>query len=136
MLKGGASGPAIVLGKPEESLLIKRVNAGEMPPKQKLIVVGVKPMAPAEAEKIARWIRQGAPEVSSPPDLAGTPQDPLVAEKDRQFWAFEPPRRPWGEPPQVKHADRVRNRIGIRPVPVEAGSQGLSLSPEADRLDT
>src|ERR1700722_755019 len=63
MLKGGRSGPAIVLGKPEDSLLIKRINAGEMPPKQKLIVVGVKPITPAETEKVARWIRQDAPEV-------------------------------------------------------------------------
>ena len=131
MLKGGSSGPAIVLGKPEDSLLIKRVNAGEMPPKQKLIVVGVKPMAPAETEKIARWIRQGAPEVPSPPDLAGTTQDPLVAEKDRQFWAFQTPRRP--EPPQVKHGDRVRNPIDAF-VLSKLEAKGLSLSPEADRL--
>jgi mono/diheme cytochrome c family protein len=46
MLKGGKSGPAIVLGKPEDSLLIKRIKAGEMPPKQKLIVVDVKPITP------------------------------------------------------------------------------------------
>jgi mono/diheme cytochrome c family protein len=131
MLKGGVSGPAIVLGKPEDSLLIKRVNAGEMPPKQKLIVVGVKPMAPAETEKIARWIRQGAPEVASLPDLAGTAQDPLVAEKDRQFWAFQTPRRP--EPPLVKHGGRVRNPIDAFVLSKLEG-KGLSLSPEADRL--
>jgi len=131
MLKGGTSGPAIVLGKPEDSLLIKRVKAGEMPPKQKLIVVGVKPMAPAEEEKIARWIRQGAPEVPSAPDLAGTAQDPLVAEKDRQFWAFQTPRRP--DPPMAKHADRVRNPIDAFVLSKLEG-KGLSLSPEADRL--
>src|SRR5580704_5096711 len=131
MLKGGTSGPAMVLGKPEDSLLIKRINAGEMPPKQKLIVVGVKPIAPAETEKLARWIRQGAPEVPSQPDLAGTPQDPLVAEKDRQFWAFQSPRRP--EPPQVKHGDRVRNPIDAFVV-AKLEEKGLSLSPEADRL--
>jgi len=131
MLKGGKSGPAMVLGKPEDSLLIKRVNAGEMPPKQKLIVVGVKPISPAETEKIARWIRQGAPEAPSPPDLAGTPQDPLVAEKDRQFWAFRAPQRP--EPPRVQHSDRVRNPIDAF-VLSKLEAKGLSLSPEADRL--
>jgi mono/diheme cytochrome c family protein len=131
MLKGGTSGPAMVLGKPEDSLLIKRINAGEMPPKQKLIVVGVKPIAPAETEKIARWIRQGAPEVPAQPDLAGTPQDPLVAEKDRQFWAFQTPRRP--EPPPVKHGNRVRNPIDAF-VLSKLESKGLSFSPEADRL--
>ena len=130
MLKGGKSGPAIVLGKPEESLLLKRVNAGEMPPKQKLIVVGVKPITPAETEKVARWIRQGAPEVEPPPSVAGTPQDPLVTDKDRQFWAFQTPRRP--TTPAVQHQDRVRNPIDAF-VLSKLEAKGLSLAPEADR---
>jgi hypothetical protein len=131
MLKGGKSGPAIVLGKPEESLLIKRINAGEMPPKQKLIVVGVKPITPAETEKVARWIRQGGPEVELPAPVAGTPNDPLVTDKDRQFWAFQKPVRP--TPPQVKHQDRVRNPIDAF-VLSKLEAKGLSLSPEADRI--
>lgn len=130
ILKGGKSGPAMVLGKPEESLLIKRIKAGDMPPKQQLIVVGVKPIAPAETEKLERWIRQGAPEAAPEPDLAGTDKDPLVKEKDRQFWAFKTPVRP--EPPTVKHADRVRNPVDAF-VLAKLESKGLSLSPEADR---
>ena len=35
MLKGGDSGPAVVLGKPEESLLVQRIESGEMPPGKK-----------------------------------------------------------------------------------------------------
>ena len=130
ILKGGKSGPAMVLGKPEESLLIKRINAGEMPPKQKLIVVGVKPISPMETEKVARWIRQGAPEVPSEPDTAGTAQDPLVKEKDRQFWSFQTPHRP--DPPAVKHADRIHNPIDAFVIS-KLESKGLSLSAEADR---
>jgi mono/diheme cytochrome c family protein len=131
MLKGGKSGPAIVLGKPEESLLIKKISSGEMPPKQKLIVVGVKPITPAETEKVARWIRQGAPETPSPPDFAGTAKDPLVTEKDRQFWAFQTPKHP--DQPAVKHADRVRNPIDAF-VLAKLESKGLTHSPEADKL--
>lgn len=130
MLRGGKSGPAIVLGKPAESLMIRRINAGEMPPKQKLIVVGVKPITPAETEKITRWIRQGAPEVPAEPDVAGTEKDPLVTDKDRQFWAFRPPRR--SEPPKVQHGDRVRNPVDAF-VLSALESKGLSFSPEADR---
>jgi hypothetical protein len=33
MLKGGKSGPALVPGKPGESLLVKTLRSGEMPPK-------------------------------------------------------------------------------------------------------
>ncbi len=131
MLKGGKSGPAIVLGKPEESLLIKRVRAGEMPPKKRLIQVGVKPMAPAEVDKIARWIELGAPIEPEPPDLAATAADPLVSEKDRKFWSFQPPQA--AAPPAVQHADRVRNPIDAFLLS-KLEQKGLSYSPEADKL--
>ncbi len=130
MLKGGKSGPAMVLGKPEDSLLIKKINDGSMPPKQKLIVVGVKPISPAETEKIARWIGQGAPEIAESADLSGTDKDPLVTDKDRQFWAFQTPHRPVA--PNVKTASRVRNPIDAF-VLAKLEAKGLSLSPEADR---
>src|SRR5262245_47552214 len=32
LLAGGEQGPALVVGKPEMSLLVERVEAGEMPP--------------------------------------------------------------------------------------------------------
>ncbi len=130
ILKGGKSGPAMVLGKPDDSLLIKRIKAGEMPPKQKLIIVDVKPITPAETDKVASWIRQNAQEVERPAAVAGTPQDPLVTDKDRQFWSFQPPVRP--EAPRVKHQDRVRNPIDAF-VLSKLEEKGLSLSPEADR---
>jgi hypothetical protein len=131
MLKGGKSGPAMVLGKPDQSLLLKMIRSGDMPPKKRLIVVGVKPVTDAEAGKIARWIELGAPVVAEPPDLAATESDPLVTDKDRRFWSFQAPTAL--EPPAVKHADRVRN-------PVDAfllsklESKDLSFSPESDKL--
>jgi mono/diheme cytochrome c family protein len=131
ILRGGNSGPAMVLGKPDESLLIKKIESGEMPPKQKLIVAGVKPISPAETEKIARWIKLGAPEVPSEPNVAGSEKDTLVTDKDRNFWAFKSPSRP--EPPKVQHSGRVRNPIDAF-VEAKLESKGLTLSPEADRL--
>jgi len=131
MLKGGKSGPAIVLGKPDESLLVKRIRSGEMPPKKRLIQVGVKPATQPEIEKIARWIELGAPVHPEPPDLAGTPNDPLVSDKDRNFWSFQAPKAIG--PPAVKHADRVRNPIDAFLLS-KLEQKGLSFSPEADRL--
>jgi len=130
MLKGGKSGPAIVLGKPEESLVVRKIQAGEMPPKQKLIVVGVKPVSPGETQKIARWIAQGAPEVASAPTFAGTDKDPLVHDKDKLFWAFQTPRRP--QPPEVRHTDRVRNPIDAFLL-AKLEPKKMSFSTEADR---
>jgi len=131
MLKGGKSGPAMVLGKPDQSLLVKMIRSGEMPPKKRLIVVGVKPVADAEAAKIARWIELGAPVVAEPPDLAATESDPLVSEKDRGFWSFQPPKA--GDPPAVNHTDRVRNPIDAFLLN-KLEQKSLSFSPEADKL--
>ena len=94
MLKGGASGPAIILGKPEESLIIKRMAAEEMPPRDKLLPSGVKVMPGNEVDLLKRWIELGGPEVDVAPDIATVNDDPLVSEEDREYWAFRKPIRP------------------------------------------
>ncbi len=131
MLKGGKSGPAFIPGKPEESLMVRKVRSGAMPPKAGLLNAGVKPMSAAETEKLASWIAQNAPEVQTPPDRAGTSADPLVKPKDRQFWSFQPPKA--SPAPKVRHADRVRNPIDAF-ILQKLEQAGAALSPEADRL--
>ncbi|MBT4843858.1 MAG: hypothetical protein HON92_00350, partial [Planctomycetaceae bacterium] len=88
MLKGGKSGPAMVLGKPTESLLLKRIHAEEMPPRDKLLPSGVKIMPSGELDKLTRWITIGAPEVEITPDGASAEPDTIVTDEDRKFWAF------------------------------------------------
>lgn len=131
LLKGGKSGPAIVLGKPEESLLLKKIHAGEMPPRKKLIEAGVFPLSDSEVELLTRWIKLGAPEVHVEPDVATTEPDPLVTDEDRQFWAFQPPRRP--AVPSVSHSEQVANPIDAFLL-ARLEQQGLTFSPPADRL--
>jgi mono/diheme cytochrome c family protein len=131
MLRGGKSGPAIVPGHSADSLLVKRIAAGEMPPKKGLLDAGVKPVTGGEQAKIERWIDEGAPEVEVKPDVATTEPDPLVSDKDRQFWAFQPPRQ--AAPPKVQHATRVRNPIDAFLLK-RLEEKGMSFSPEADRL--
>src|SRR6266542_1225327 len=109
MLRGGKSGPAVVPGMPEESLVVKKVRAGAMPPRDRLVEASVKPIEPAEIEVLVRWIAAGAPEAAIAPDVATTKPDPLVTDKDRDFWSFRPP-RPVAVP-TVRHTDRVRNPI-------------------------
>jgi mono/diheme cytochrome c family protein len=130
MLKGGKSGPAIVAGHPDQSLLLKRVQSGEMPPKKELMDVSIKLITPAETEKVIQWIAAGAPESSIQPDAADGKPDPLVSDKDRQWWSFQPPKKP--AVPEVKHADRVHNPIDAF-VLARLEEKGLTLSPEADR---
>ena len=64
------------------------------------------------------------------PDVATTKPDPLVTDKDRDFWAFRPP-----QPvtvPAVRESARVRNPIDDF-VLQKLEAKGLTLSPGADR---
>ncbi|HWB11898.1 MAG TPA: PSD1 and planctomycete cytochrome C domain-containing protein [Pirellulales bacterium] len=131
MLRGGKSGPAVVLGKPQESLLLEKMRSGKMPPPDRLVEASVKPVDPSEMDVVARWIAAGAPEVEIEPDVASEAGDLLVSDKDRDFWAFRPPQPT--SPPDVRNADRVRNSIDAF-VLQKLEEKGLSLSAEADRL--
>jgi hypothetical protein len=89
-LTGGDSGPAVVPGDPEGSLLVDAVRYGDvfkMPPKGKL--------PEAEIAIFVEWVRRGAPwpdEAGHPPAAADGPQE-FTAEQ-RDFWAFRPPADP------------------------------------------
>ena len=89
LLAGGDSGPAIVPGKPEESLLLAAVGYADdrvqMPPDGKL--------SAAEIKSLSEWVMQGAPWPA-----AGAPAGAPVAraaprritDADRAHWAFQP----------------------------------------------
>ncbi len=130
LLKGGKSGPAIVTGKPAESLLVQKIRAGQMPPNERLVEASVKPIEKGEAELIEKWIAAGAPEAAIAPDVATTDLDPLVTDKDRDFWAFRPPQA--AAVPAVERVAQVRNPIDAFLL-AKLERKGLALSPEADR---
>lgn len=134
MLKGGKSGPAIVAGKPDESLLIRRIRAEEMPPRRQLVSVSVKPMESGELKKLEAWITAGMPESPLPPDVASTEPDKLVTDADRDFWSFRP-LRPVLPPSDVATGNwsRVRNPID-QFIRFKLKAKGLELSDEADRV--
>jgi len=128
MLKGGKSGPAIVPGDPDGSLVLKRIHAGEMPPARDLVSVSIKPIEPQEVELLSRWIAAGAPVVTLEPDVAGATRDPLVSNEDRDFWAFQPP-KPVAIP-AVSNSSLVRNPIDAF-IEQKLEQNDLSLSTEA-----
>ncbi|MGE3780991.1 MAG: c-type cytochrome domain-containing protein, partial [Pirellulaceae bacterium] len=82
--QGGDSGPAILAGKPEESLLLELVRAGEMPQADKKLT-------PEEVSTIERWIAEGAATVRPEPEaIEGT----FITPEERQWWSFRPITRP------------------------------------------
>lgn len=85
MAAGGESGPAIVPGNRDESLLYARVSAGEMPPTDHKLTA-------EQIESIGRWIDAGAiTKRDEPEQLAGGVG---ITPEDREHWAFRPVERP------------------------------------------
>ncbi|MGD9722990.1 MAG: PSD1 and planctomycete cytochrome C domain-containing protein [Pirellulales bacterium] len=131
LLAGGKSGAVIVPGKPQESRLLQRIQAGEMPPRKVLAHYSVKPVTEEEITTLERWIAAGVPVVDVTPDVATTEPDPLVSDAERQFWSFQAP-RPQALP-AVREIARVRNPIDAF-VFARLEATGLSLAAEADRV--
>ena len=131
MLRGGKSGPAIVPGKPDDSLMVKRIHAEEMPPHPRLTEVSVKPMDPEETKTLVRWIERGAPLAVEEIDLAGTEDDPIVRPQDKDFWSFRPPQSP--KIPFVTNSFRLRTPIDSF-IAKKLDENNLSFSSTADRL--
>jgi hypothetical protein len=98
LLKGGDSGPAIVPGEPEKSVLIKALRQTDelrMPMKEKL--------PDDQIADFVAWVKMGAPDprITSSAPAAAHPAAPSLAEA-RKFWAFQPPRETL--PPIVRAA--------------------------------
>ena len=85
MLKGGKSGPAIVPGKPEESLLVKRIAAQQMPPPALQEQYCVRTVDSGELEKLKQWIAQGARPDEERRVAVDPLQDPAVKAEARQL---------------------------------------------------
>lgn len=82
---GGDSGPAVIPGKPDESLLISAVKyeSYEMPPRGRL--------SDGDVRILEKWVAMGAPDPRDGEIVpAGSSVDVAAA---RDFWAFRPPRK-------------------------------------------
>ena len=121
LLKGGESGPAVVAGKTSESLVWKRVAAGEMPPKGK-------GLSEKEKATLSAWIEQGAKTVRPEPETIVAGSD--WTEEERGYWAFQPVKRP--ATPAVQKPELVRTPID-QFLLSELEKKSLSFSSEADR---
>jgi len=125
MLRGGGSGsPAIVPGKPDESLLIAAVRGSgnlKMPPGKKL--------QPAEIDNLVEWIKMGAPDPRTEgATVAATPYD---WDKARHHWAFQPVQDP--HPPEAGSPEWNRTAID-RFIKASLDEKGLTPLPRAARL--
>ncbi len=121
-LKGGDSGPALISGKPSESLLLEslRFEGFEMPPSGKL--------APEIIADFETWIKMGAPD---PRDgVSQVVRKSIDIEKGKRFWAFQPVQKqniPTVSDPDWKHSEIDRF------IHAAQEQQKLTASPVVDR---
>ncbi len=90
LLRGGETGPAIIAGKPEISLLIKAVSWADedlkMPPKKE----GGK-LSDAQIAVLTKWVAMGAPD---PREAAPKTPATTITPEARAHWAFQPVKKP------------------------------------------
>jgi hypothetical protein len=122
---GGDSGPAIVPGNPDLSLLIRAIRYRDddlrMPPKAKL--------PDAVIADFEAWIKLGAPDPRTGPTGVAT-RSSIDLAKAREFWSFRPPKK--SAPPAVERADWTRGDID-RFLLAALESRGLAPVDDADR---
>lgn len=87
LLKGGGRGPALVVGQPEASLLIKAVAHTDE--KLQMPKGGAK-LKEGEIADLAKWIADGAVW----PTAAVAKNDYLIKPEHQTFWSFQPVRNP------------------------------------------
>ena len=136
ILKGGKSGPALVLGKPDKSLVYRRIRADEMPPKKNIFgnEQYVSRVRSADIDNLQAWVAAGAPaagETNAAEVATASEADPLVDENHLDHWSFKPPVRP--EIPVVTNTTRVRNPIDAFLLS-RLEQQNLSFSPDTESL--
>jgi mono/diheme cytochrome c family protein len=104
ILHGGNSGPALVAGNPNESLLIKAIRYTDedlqMPPK------GEK-LSEQEIADLTEWVRRGAPDPRSVAAQGSSGKS--YGGVGRAHWAFQPVKKP--AVPAVQNSSWVKNPV-------------------------
>lgn len=84
--KGGDSGPGVVAGDADASLLVRALRHQDdnlkMPPKEKL--------ADSVIADFERWVAMGAPD---PRTISAKATTSISIEEGRKFWSFQPPKK-------------------------------------------
>ncbi len=119
ILKGGASGPALVPGDPDKSLLINMVRDSKMPKAGRL--------QDQQITDLVKWVKDGA---YWPDPVAPNARPYTITAKQREFWSFQPLKNP--QPPQVKNAAWPQNDVD-RFILARLEKEGIQPAAVADR---
>ncbi len=127
LLKGGSTGPGLVAGQPDRSLIIKAIRFTDpnlqMPPKDKL--------PDSVIADFENWVRMGAPDPRSGKAAAMLKTEEDLA-KARKHWAFQPIVKPVPPTPKAHLKSWIQNEID-QFVLAKLEEKGMFPSPNADK---
>ncbi|MEN9576011.1 MAG: hypothetical protein RL514_3866 [Verrucomicrobiota bacterium] len=127
LLKGGSTGPGLVAGQPDRSLIIKAIRFTDpnlqMPPKDKL--------PDSVIADLENWVRMGAPDPRFGKAAAVLKTDEDLA-KAKKHWAFQPVVKPEPPKPKAHLKSWIQNDIDLF-VLTKLEEKGLFPSPIADK---
>ncbi len=127
VMQGGDTGPSLVAGDPEKSLLIEAIRYKnrdlQMPPKNAL--------SPVLVAVLENWVAMGAPDPRIEA-VSNTETGPtgMSIDDGRKFWSFRPVANP--AIPDVKEASWVKNPVDAF-VLAQLEASGLRPAPAADK---
>ncbi|MGE0755580.1 MAG: DUF1549 domain-containing protein [Pirellulaceae bacterium] len=127
--QGGDSGAAIVRGRPDDSVLIQRIEADEMPPPEE------GRLDAKQKQLLRNWVAGGAgTRAASEPPLDESETASRISAADRDFWSFRPPAR---APLPSVATDAGRPAVCRNPIDAflleGLAAAGLSFNAEAPR---
>src|ERR1700722_4127782 len=103
LLQGGKSGPAVMPGDPDKSLLIQAIRQTgdlKMPKGGKL--------KPSDVQALTDWVKMGAPWPETKAVVSTSPVK-LITTEQRAFWSFQPLKDP--PIPSVKEKSWAKTNI-------------------------
>ncbi len=123
ILKGGDTGPALVPGDPEKSLLIKAVRYTDpdlqMPPKNKKL-------SDEQIANLVTWVKMGAPD----PRVMTAAIAKTWSKSERDHWSFKPIKK--YSVPEVQEKDWVTTPVDAF-ILAKLEENGMKPSPMADK---
>jgi hypothetical protein len=129
MKRGGDTGPAVVPGHPDKSLLIEAVRYGnpdlQMPPKRRL--------SPEQSALLEDWVKRGAPWPEEPEPTGSHKLGPKhfdLAQRKAEHWSWQPVRNP--KPPKAGLSSWARRDLDYF-VQQKRVEKKLDHAPDADR---
>jgi cytochrome c553 len=105
LLKGGDTGPSLVSGNPDKSLIIVAVRYKnqdlQMPPKS--------PLKPEQIRDLEQWVKMGAPDPREKVASKTGAKRVINLEEGRKFWSFQPIANP--PVPTVKNPKWIQSPL-------------------------